>query len=79
MTHEDIGGRLRLAREGRGWSVDDVARLTKLTSSVLRAIERNDFGSLPAGVYRKAYLRTVATEVGLDPWQISRDFDAVWK
>ena len=79
MTANDIGGRVRQAREERGWSVDDVARVTKLKPSVLLAIERNDFASLPEGLYRKAYLRTVAAEVGIDPWQISRDFDAVWK
>lgn len=78
MSKRDIGGQLREAREERGWSLDDVARLTKLKRSVLLAIENNDFASLPAGLYRKAYLRIVASEVGLDPLQISREFDAIW-
>ena len=70
----DIGGRLRSARESRGLSLSDVARRTKLSLNVLQAIERNDFTSLPAGMYRKAYVRTLAAEVGLNPTEIAADF-----
>lgn len=70
----DIGGRLRRAREDRGLSLSDAARLTKLSIGVLQAIERNDFASLPAGMYRKAYVRTLAAEVGLNPTEIVADF-----
>ena len=72
----DIGGRLRRAREDRGLSLSDVARRTKLSINVLQAIERNEFTSLPAGMYRKAYVRTLAAEVGLNPTEIVADFCA---
>ena len=72
--NDNIGARVRHAREQRGLSLGDAARLTKLSTSVLRAIEQNDFASLPAGMYRKAYLRTVAAEVGLDPVEIAADY-----
>jgi transcriptional regulator with XRE-family HTH domain len=75
MTANDIGGRVRQAREQRGLSLGDTARLTKLPTGVLRAIEENDFASLPAGMYRKAYLRTVAAEVGLDPLALAADYE----
>ena len=77
-SHHDIGGRLRLAREQRGLSLADTSQSTKLSTNVLLAIERNEFASLPAGIYRKAYLRTLALEVGLDPDQIAADFDALY-
>jgi cytoskeleton protein RodZ len=70
----DIGGRLRSAREHRGLSLSEVARRTKLSVNVLQAIERNDFTSLPAGMYRKAYVRTLAGEVGLNPTEIVADY-----
>ena len=70
----DIGGRIRRAREDRGLSLSDVARRTKLSLNVLQAIERNDFTSLPTGMYRKAYVRTLAAEVGLNPTEIVADF-----
>ena len=75
VLHGDIGGRLREARQQRGLSLHDAARVTKLSINVLRAIERNDFESLPGGIYRKGYLRSLAGEVGLDPEQIAADYD----
>ena len=76
---DNIGTRVRQAREQRGLSLGDAARSTKLSTSVLRAIEQNDFASLPAGMYRKAYLRTVASEVGLDPLEIAADYEAQYE
>ena len=75
MTATDIGGRVRVAREERGLTLTDASRVTKLSTCVLLAIERNDFASLPAGVYRKAYLRTVAAEVGLNPHELAADYE----
>lgn len=74
MLTGDIGGRLRRARESRGLSVADVARRTKLSTNVLQAIERNDFRSLPGGMFRKAYVRMLAAEVGLNPNEIAADY-----
>ena len=70
----DIGGRLRRAREDRGLSLSDAARRTKLSINVLQAIERNDFTNLPGGMFRKAYVRTLAAEVGLDPNAMAADY-----
>ena len=72
----DIGGRLRRAREDRGMSLRDAAKRTKLSIAVLQAIERNDFASLPKGMFRKAYVRTLAAEVGLDSNEIAGDYCA---
>lgn len=72
----DIGGRLRCAREHRGLSLADMTRLTKLSINVLEAIERNDFTSLPAGMFRKAYVRTLAAEIGLNPDEIAAEYCA---
>lgn len=77
MIDHDIGGRIRHAREQHGLTLEDTARLTKLSFIVLRAIERNDFASLPEGLYRRAYLRTLAAEVGLDPDEIAADYQAL--
>jgi len=70
----DIGGRLHRAREDRGLSLHDVAGATKLSTEVLKAIERNDFGSLPPGIYRRAYIRTFASEVDVDPDEVAEEF-----
>lgn len=71
---QSIGHRLRRARESRGLSRHDVADRTKLPITVVAAIERDDFDSLPFGMYRKAYLRTVAIECGVDPEEIASQY-----
>jgi cytoskeleton protein RodZ len=76
MLTGDIGGRLRRARESRGLSLADAARLTKLSVNNIQAIERNDFASLPGGMFRKAYVRTLAAEFGLNPNELAADYSA---
>lgn len=72
----DIGSRIKEAREQRGLTVRDIADTTKIAPSALNAIERNDFARLPGGVYSRAYLRAFATEVGLDPDELTREYRA---
>jgi cytoskeleton protein RodZ len=73
---DDVGGRLRRAREQRGLSLRDAAHRTKLSIFALEAIERNDFGRLPGGMFRRAYVRTLAAEVGLDPGELASEYCA---
>jgi len=63
----DLGTRLRMARHRRGKSLRDIAAVTKIPTAWLEAIERNDFDRLPAGIFRRAYIRAFAGEVGVDP------------
>lgn len=70
----DIGARLRQAREQRGLSLRDLAGRTKLSIIALRAIERNDFGALPGGLFPKAYIRMLADELGLDAPALAREY-----
>lgn len=74
----DIGSRLRHAREQRGLTLHDVAETTKISTRALMAIERNDFASLPGGLFRRAYVRTFAAAVGLNPAAIAADYPAMF-
>lgn len=74
IAAHDIGARLRRAREQRGLSLRDLANRTKLTMIALRAIERNDFGTLPGGLFPKAYIRMLAGELGLDASELAREY-----
>jgi len=76
---DDIGGRLRRAREQRGLSLRDAASRTKLSIAMLEAIERNEFARLPGGMFRKAYVRTLAAEVGLDPDKIAHEYSVYFE
>ncbi|PYR58712.1 MAG: hypothetical protein DMF91_16590 [Acidobacteria bacterium] len=66
----DIGAELRNARNARKLSISEIARVTKISPSDLRAIDRNDFDSVPGGLFTRGFLRAYAREVGLDPEEI---------
>ena len=70
----DFGGKLRLARERRGISLRQIAASTKIPMAALEALERNDMSKLPGGIFSKAFVRSYAIEVGLDPDETAREF-----
>jgi len=70
----DIGSRIRQAREQRGLTIRDIASTTKISTAALNAIEHNEFARLPGGVFRRAYVRAFATEVGLDADELMREY-----
>src|SRR5205807_9950692 len=75
-TSSGIGQMLRDARERRGVSLRQIANATKISVSVLEALERNDISRLPGGIFGRAFVRSYAVEVGLDPEAIIQDFIA---
>jgi cytoskeletal protein RodZ len=74
----DPASRLRLARESRGLSYRQIADATKLSARVVEALETNRISTLPAGIYRRAIVRAVAVEVGLDPEQLLDEYVAAF-
>jgi cytoskeleton protein RodZ len=73
-TASDFGGRLREARERRGVSLRQIANATKISVGVLEALERNDISRLPGGIFGRAFVRSYAVEVGLDPERTIQEF-----
>ena len=71
-----VGGKLREARERRGVSLRQIANSTKIAVSVLDALERNDISRLPGGIFGRAFVRSFASEVGLDPEATIQEFMA---
>ena len=57
-------------------SLREVANTTKISVSALEAIEENDLAQLPGGIFTRAFVRSYAAEVGLDPEETTRDFTA---
>jgi cytoskeletal protein RodZ len=70
----DFGGKLRQARERRGVSLREIAASTKIAVAALEALERNDISKLPGGIFTRAFVRSYASEVGLDPEETVREF-----
>lgn len=70
----DFGGKLRQARERRGISLRQIAASTKISVGALEALERNDVSKLPGGIFSRAFVRSYASEVGLEPDETVREF-----
>src|SRR5207249_10752796 len=75
-TSSGFGGALREARERRGVSLRQIANATKIGMSALEALERNDISRLPGGIFSRAFVRSYAIEVGLDPEATIQEFIA---
>lgn len=69
-----FGARLRQRREAQGIDLIAIAAQTKIKMSLLDALERDDVSHWPAGIFRRAYIRTYAQAIGLDPDVVLREF-----
>lgn len=69
-----IGSDLRRARERREISLGEVEAATRIRVRFLRAIEEEDWGALPGGVYSRGFIRTYAAHLGLDGERLAEDF-----
>jgi cytoskeletal protein RodZ len=63
---ESVGELLRKEREAQGKTIEDVVRITKMSSLIIKALEGDHFSALPAPVYVKGHLRTYARFLGLN-------------
>lgn len=70
----DFGNKMKRLREERGVTLRQIADATKISVWALEALERNDISRLPGGIFSRAFVRSYAIEVGLDPEQTVRDF-----
>ena len=71
-----LGADLQHARELAGLSLDDLSARTKIRKTLLEAIERDDFGSIPGGLLARGYLRAYAKEVGLSAEPVASRFQS---
>ncbi|MGZ9584568.1 helix-turn-helix domain-containing protein [Paenibacillus marinisediminis] len=63
----ELGQMLKSARIEKGLSLDDVQEATKIRKRYLEAIEEGDYKVLPGSFYVRAFVKTYAETVGLNP------------
>ena len=73
------GATLRAARESKGISIEQVAKETLLTSRYLKALEADDYDTLPGTTFVRGYLRRYASIVGVSADELVAEFDAIWQ
>lgn len=72
----DFGEKMKRLREERGVALRDIAETTKISVSVLEALERNDISRLPGGIFSRGFVRAYAEQIGADPEKAVREFIA---
>lgn len=61
-----IGEQLRLKREERGIPLREISDETRISIHYLEAIESNDYGRLPGGIFNRSFVRAYARCIGFD-------------
>jgi len=61
-----LGQELKKRREEKGLTIKQVAVSTLVGVRFLQAIEDDDYGVLPGGIFNRAFVRKYASQVGLD-------------
>ena len=69
-----IGADVERAREAAGLTLRDLEDRTKIRRRYLEAIEAERWTALPSSAHASAFLRTVASELGLDPDELADRF-----
>ncbi len=67
-----IGERLRQARESQKREVSQIAEELRISARYLKAIEADDFSSLPGGLFTKSFVRQYAATLGLASSEVER-------
>ena len=75
MSERDaFGPNLRRIRIQRGVSIDQIVAATNVSASLWEGLERNDVSRWPTGIYARAYVRSYAKKIGVDPESTVDDF-----
>ncbi|MDQ0193421.1 helix-turn-helix domain-containing protein [Paenibacillus wynnii] len=69
----ELGRHLKEARLQKGMSLDDVQEVTKIRKKYLEAIETGDYKVLPGDFYVRAFIKTYAEAVGVNPDELMQE------
>ena len=72
---EEIGRTLRETRERLGLTLEEAERTIRIRASLLGALERGEFDSLPSATQARGFLHNYAEFLGIDPEALLRQYD----
>ncbi|UQS81706.1 DUF4115 domain-containing protein [Bombilactobacillus folatiphilus] len=70
----ELGDKLRDARLAKGYTIDDLQKITKIQKRYLMAIEEGRLDQLPGDFYIRAFIKQYADSVGLNSTQLLQEF-----
>lgn len=71
---DSLGEKLRQAREKKGISISEVAEQTRISPIYLESIEKDDYRTLPGGIFNKGFIKSFAKYVGVDEQEAMQDY-----
>ncbi len=71
-SSHSVGELLRRAREQAGLSLGDVASKLRMGIKQVRALEQDDYSTLPTGTFLRGFVRNFAKEVAISPEEALR-------
>jgi transcriptional regulator with XRE-family HTH domain len=74
-----LGAYLRAERERRGLALRAISESTKVSLPLLEGLESDDISRWPGGIFRRAFVRSYAEAVGLDPDAVFKRFEQQYK
>src|SRR5438876_9056622 len=76
MARGKFGERLKRERELREVSLDELSKATRISNRFLLALENEDWGKLPGGVFGHGFVRSIARYLGLNEEALLGEYDS---
>lgn len=74
----EFGQTLREAREAKGYTVAQVAEMTRIIPQIVTDLEQEDFSRIVAPIYGRGFVKLYCETVGLDPKPMIDEFMAIF-
>jgi cytoskeleton protein RodZ len=75
MAKGIFGERLKREREMREVSPTEITNATRISGRFLEALENEDWGKLPGGIFNRGFVRAIARYLGLDEENLLAEYD----
>ncbi len=75
MARGNFGERLKRERDMREVSMDELSKSTRISTRFLQALENEDWGKLPGGVFGHGFVRSIARYLGLAEEALLSEYD----
>ena len=75
MARGKFGEHLKRERELREVSLDELSKATRISNRFLQALENEDWGKLPGGVFGHGFVRSIARYLGLSEEALLGEYD----
>jgi transcriptional regulator with XRE-family HTH domain len=70
----EFGKTLRLAREAKGYTVSQLAEITRMIHQTIEDLENENFTRIAAPIYGRGFVKLYCEAVGLDPKPMVAEF-----